>query len=81
MKFSLAIVSLFLSSLATSDLLSFVPGQKVLDDKGEAVPGENPLTYCKAEHGDDILSLDYVNLTPNPPAKYDHSRKSYLFPS
>ncbi|TVY29477.1 Phosphatidylglycerol/phosphatidylinositol transfer protein [Lachnellula hyalina] len=70
MKFSLAILSLFLSTLVASVDLSFFPGgQKVLDDKGEAVPGENPLTFCKADHGDDILELEHINLTPNPPLK------------
>ena len=71
MKFSLAILSLFLSTLVASVDLSFFPGQKVLDDdKGGAVPGENPLTFCKADHGDDILELEHVNLDPNPPLKY-----------
>jgi hypothetical protein len=67
MKFSLALISLCLSSLAASEVLSFFPGQKVLEDKGGEVPGENPLTYCKADHSDDILELDHVNLDPNPP--------------
>lgn len=67
MKFSLALISLFLSTLVASVDLSFFPGQKVLEDKGGEVPGENPLTYCKADHDDDILELDHVNLDPNPP--------------
>jgi len=33
------------------------------------VPGDNPLTYCKANHDDDILVLEKVDLTPNPPLK------------
>jgi len=70
MKFSLTIISLFLSSLVVSVDLSFFPGQQVLDDdKGGDVPGENPLTFCKADHGDDILELEHVNLDPNPPLK------------
>jgi len=74
MKLSLTLTSLLLSSLAASLDLSFSypgkgQGQHVLDDKGGAVPGENPLTYCKADHSSDILDLDHVNLTPNPPLK------------
>ncbi|PMD47320.1 putative Phosphatidylglycerol/phosphatidylinositol transfer protein [Hyaloscypha variabilis F] len=67
MKFSISLIALLLSSLVASEGLSFsFGGQKPLGD-GEAVPGNNPLTYCQAEHGDDILILDHVNLTPNPP--------------
>ena len=66
MKFSLSIVTWLLSTVVTSKSLSFLGGQKVLGD-GENVPGENPLSYCQADHSDDILVLDHVNLTPNPP--------------
>jgi hypothetical protein len=67
MKLSLSLITLLLSSLVASEGLSFSFGsQKPLGD-GEAVPGNNPLSYCKAEHDDDLLVLDHVNLTPNPP--------------
>jgi hypothetical protein len=70
MKFSLSLITLLLSSLVASEGLSYsFGGQKPLGD-GAAVPGDNPLSYCKAEHGDDILVLDHVNLTPNPPQAY-----------
>lgn len=68
MKFSLSILTLLLSTLVASDGLSFLGSQKALGD-GEAVPGDNPLTYCNKEHSDDILVLKEVNLTPNPPVK------------
>ncbi|CAG8952411.1 hypothetical protein HYFRA_00001158 [Hymenoscyphus fraxineus] len=69
MKFSLALASLCLSSLVAADFgFSYGSSQKVLDDKGEAVPGSNPLVHCKKEHSDDLLTLEHVNLTPNPPA-------------
>jgi hypothetical protein len=76
MKFSLPILTLLTGSLVAADGLSFRSGssflggsQKVLGDGG-AVPGDNPLTYCKKDHDDDILSLEKVDLSPNPPAKY-----------
>ena len=72
MKFSLSILTLLLSTLVASDGLSFFGSQKVLGD-GAAVPGDNPLTYCKKDHDDDILVLEKVNLTPNPPVKYVRS--------
>lgn len=67
MKFSTSIASLLLSTLVASEGLSLFGGQKALGD-GAAVPGENPLSFCKASHDDDILILDHVNLTPNPPS-------------
>lgn len=70
MKFSTSILPLLLSALVASEGLSFFGnGQKVLGD-GEAVPGNNPLTYCQKDHSSDILDLEHVNLTPNPPKKY-----------
>jgi len=68
MKFSVGLVTLLLSSLVASEGFSFsFGGQKALGD-GAPVPGDNPLSYCQAEHGDDLLVLEHVNLTPNPPA-------------
>jgi len=64
MKVSLSVVTLLLSSIVTADLSLF--GGKSLGD-GAPVPGDNPLSFCKASHGDDILVLEKVNLTPNPP--------------
>lgn len=77
MKFSISIVSLLLSTLVASKGLSFLGnGQKVLGD-GDAVPGDNPLTYCKKDHDSDILILEHVNLSPNPPEKYVPRRVYY----
>lgn len=66
MKFSLSLLTLACSTLVASKGLSLFGGQKVLDDS-LAVPGDNPLEYCKAEHADDLLILEYVDLDPNPP--------------
>jgi len=67
MKFSVSLVALLLSSLVASEGFPFsVRGQNSLGD-GAAVPGDNPLTFCRADHSDDLLVLEHVNLTPNPP--------------
>jgi hypothetical protein len=68
MKFTLSILTLLLSTLVASDGLSFLGSQKTLGEGG-AVPGDNPLTFCKKDHDDDLLVLEKVNLTPNPPLK------------
>jgi hypothetical protein len=71
MKLSITFLSLSLSTLVASSIL----GQSILGGKskalgdGAAVPGDNPLTYCKASHDDDLLILEKVDLTPNPPLK------------
>lgn len=72
MKLSSSILTLLLSTLVAADGLSFFGGgaQKALGD-GEAIPGDNPLTYCKKDHSDDLLVLEKVDLSPNPPVKYD----------
>lgn len=68
MKFSTSLFTLLLSTIVASEGLSFFGGdQHVLDD-GLAVPGESPLEYCQATHEDDILIIQHVNLTPNPPS-------------
>ena len=71
MKFTTSILTVLLSSIVASESLSFFGGssQKALGD-GAAVPGDNPLSYCKKDHDDDILILEKVNLSPNPPNKY-----------
>ena len=80
MKVTLSLLTLALSTLIAADGLSFGASfaardlsafgkQKALGDGG-AVPGDNPLTYCKKDHDDDLLKLEKVNLTPNPPVKY-----------
>jgi len=74
MKLSITILSLFLSTFVASEGISIL-GQSILGGKqkalgdGAAVPGDNPLTYCKASHDDDLLVLEKVDLTPNPPLK------------
>lgn len=31
------------------------------------VPGKNPLKFCDADRADDLITIDEVILTPNPP--------------
>jgi len=41
-------------------------GRPSLPPRGGPVPGESPFMYC-GERKDDILRLDYVDISPNPP--------------
>ncbi|KAM5432415.1 Phosphatidylglycerol/phosphatidylinositol transfer protein [Microsporum ferrugineum] len=67
---SIAIIASLLSSLALSaPSLSFPDTflQVPFDtEPGLSVPGDNPLTYC-ADPTADILTIERVDLTPNPP--------------
>ncbi|KAL3428406.1 phosphatidylglycerol phosphatidylinositol transfer protein [Phlyctema vagabunda] len=68
MKFSSSFVALCMSSLVASSTLSFFGSDSQQQALGDdlSIPGDNPLTHCKAEPSD-ILTLDHVNLSPNPP--------------
>ena len=66
MKFTLSILTLLLSTIVAADGLSVLGSQGALGDD-DAVPGDNPLKYCREDHQDDLLVLQEVNLTPNPP--------------
>lgn len=39
------------------------------------VPGQNPLKFCHADRSDDLITIDEVILTPNPPQAYVASPK------
>ena len=66
MKSSTSLTQLLLSILITSAAASIFGGtQNVLDSKTE-VPGDNPMVFCQ-DTSDYILTIDYVDLSPNPP--------------
>lgn len=48
--------------------LSWMPGQVKIAEEFK-VPGENPLYFC-ADPKDDILEIEKVDLSPNPPEPY-----------
>ncbi|KAM0718857.1 hypothetical protein Q7P37_005929 [Cladosporium fusiforme] len=52
--------------LATASAGSFFGGPEVALDDSLSVPGDNPLQHC-ANPKDDILTIESVDLSPNPP--------------
>lgn len=68
MKFSGSFLTLLLSSLVAADSLPLFGGKQQILDGSLSVPGESPLEYCQANHDSDVLTIDYVNLQPNPPS-------------
>jgi len=67
MRFSGAITALLLSTVVASKRLSFLGGNQQVLDESLTVPGESPLEYCEPNHDKDLLLIEYVDLTPNPP--------------
>jgi hypothetical protein len=45
---------------------SWVPGGQVAISEDFKVPGDNPLHFC-GDPKDDILDIEKVDLSPNPP--------------
>ena len=72
MKVLAVIAPLLLSASAVVDALAVWGGDKqavVFDDR-VVIPGASPLEHCKAEHVDDLVEIEHVNLSPNPPVAY-----------
>merc|ERR1712000_77795 len=67
MKLTTALTTLAAATLVSSTSL-FGESQNVIatDDDKLSVPGKNPLNYC-ADPKDYILTIDHVDLDPNPP--------------
>jgi len=66
MKFSPIVLALAATASARN---VFRTGGQSLVRRGDdlSVPGENPLEFCEADRDEDILTIDEVTLSPNPP--------------
>ncbi|KFY73383.1 hypothetical protein V499_06528 [Pseudogymnoascus sp. VKM F-103] len=68
MKFLAVVAPLLLSASALA-----IWGDKqqqsslILEEGDKKIPGVSPLEHCSADFGGDILTLEHVNLNPNPP--------------
>lgn len=71
MKFSTAL-GLLSVCLSPAAALSFFDGKAdaSLTDGENKIPGESPLEYCVGDHSDDLITINKVDLTPNPPKAY-----------
>jgi len=67
MRFTTTVIALA-AAASTSALNVFrTDGQSAALGDPLDVPGQNPLKYCDADRGDDIINIEKVTLTPNPP--------------
>lgn len=68
--FTVAATALLASTVsARSSWLSSGPSVSPNTDGSLSVPGENPLQHCQ-DPKDDVLTLESVDLDPNPPKAY-----------
>lgn len=72
MRFSAAVVALLsvgaTSSAAPAWLDSF--DVDVTPSGLTKVPGDSPLEFCDGDHSKDIITIEKVDLSPNPPQTY-----------
>jgi len=65
-----SLLSLLLASsslvVSAASLSTFGQDQRPLDD-GLAVPGDSPLEYCTPDRDAELLIIEKVDLSPNPP--------------
>jgi len=66
MRLIATLLPLLCSTLVASESLSLFGDQAPIGGDDLKVPGKNPLSFC-ADPSDYILSIDYVDLDPNPP--------------
>ncbi|KAJ2983841.1 hypothetical protein NQ176_g395 [Zarea fungicola] len=68
MKFStaLGLVSLCLSPATALSIFNDKAGA-ALDDNDNKIPGNSPLEFCNGDHSDDLITIEKVDLSPNPP--------------
>jgi hypothetical protein len=67
MRFSAAVVAL-LSAGLTRGLSIFRADQGTTLDDIVDVPGNSPLKFCDKPHDEDIVTIEKVDLLPNPPS-------------
>jgi len=59
----------FTALLVPASALSIYNGNApaTLDDPDLDIPGESPLKFCSADRSKDLVTIERVDLTPNPP--------------
>ncbi|KAK4165244.1 putative Phosphatidylglycerol/phosphatidylinositol transfer protein precursor [Cladorrhinum sp. PSN259] len=67
MRFSTTFIALAAATTTNALNVFRTDSQSVILGDPLEVPGQNPLKYCDADRGDDIIDLEKVTLTPNPP--------------
>jgi len=68
MRISTTVLALLTTSASALSIFRGEEQHNTLRIKDDlSVPGENPLQFCDADRGDDVITIEKVILTPNPP--------------
>lgn len=71
MRFASAVVALLSAGLVPASAAVLVErGQSVISGDDLKIPGDSPLELCDKDHAKDIVTIDKVDLLPNPPKAY-----------
>lgn len=65
MRFSASAIALLVAGASALSVRS--DGQSLARRDEFDVPGQSPLKFCEADRANDIITIDEVVLTPNPP--------------
>lgn len=65
MRFSASAIALLVAGASALSVRS--DGQSLARRDGFDVPGQSPLKFCEADRANDIITIDEVVLSPNPP--------------
>ena len=68
MRFSAAFLVVVAATSASALAVFGSPdGGSITPSESLKVPGESPLEFCNADHDDELLTIEKVDLAPNPP--------------
>lgn len=67
MRFSTTVAYLAACLAAPATALAIWGDSAYAFDSSLKVPGENPIEFCNADRGDDLITIEKVDLAPNPP--------------
>ena len=68
MKFASAVVALLSAGLVPATALP--RDQSVIANDDLKIPGDSPLELCNKDHENDTVTIEKVDLLPNPPKAY-----------
>ncbi|KAG0640247.1 hypothetical protein HOY80DRAFT_1022032 [Tuber brumale] len=71
MKLSIiCLISLLVASVSAGNLFHKLAKHLVQPtNELHAIPGDSPLKYCDSDHSDDVLTIEKLDLIPNPPIR------------
>lgn len=63
----LSAIAVALAASVSARTVARSEGQSIVKRDELDVPGQNPLKFCEADRANDLITIEEVILTPNPP--------------